>query len=94
MSLGAFEHAVSHHPLSSITSRSFHPFYAIASYLGMIMPFLVLSPSRFAIVILRYHLDRSGASTLQVLDLSLSASRLRTRSPMDLNLETFNPTMN
>jgi hypothetical protein len=46
------EHALSHHPLLSITSRSFHPFYAIAAYLGMIMPFLVLSPSHFSIIIL------------------------------------------
>jgi hypothetical protein len=39
------------HPLST-TSWSFHPFYAITAYLGMIMPFLVLSLSRFAILIL------------------------------------------
>jgi hypothetical protein len=35
------EHALSHHPLLSITSRSFHPFHAVAAYLGMIMPFQV-----------------------------------------------------
>jgi hypothetical protein len=34
------EHALSHHPLLSITSRSFHPFHAIAAYLGIVMPFL------------------------------------------------------
>jgi hypothetical protein len=35
------EHSLSHHPLLSITRRSFHPFHAVAAYLGMIMPFLV-----------------------------------------------------
>jgi hypothetical protein len=35
------EHALSHHPFLSITSRSFHPFYAITAHLGMEMPLLV-----------------------------------------------------
>jgi hypothetical protein len=44
------EHALSHHPLLSITRRSFHPFHAVAAYLGMIMPFLVYVQSRLAII--------------------------------------------
>jgi hypothetical protein len=60
----------------------------------MIMPFLFISISLCYHPPLRYHFNHLGAGTLQVLDLSLSASRLRTGSPMNLNLETFNLTMN
>jgi hypothetical protein len=81
-------------PFNRPLVESFIPSMLLPHILALQMPFLVYLHLALLSSSLRYRFNHPGASTLQVFDLSLSASRLRTGSPIDLNLETFNPVMN
>jgi hypothetical protein len=63
MPCSALKHTLPHRYPMSVTSWSFHPLWAVATYLGMIMPFLVIFASLCFHHPSRYRFDHPRAKT-------------------------------